>query len=47
MTRHAGLADKRDRPQMTTGRLALWLGFWLFMAIMVMGTVITMAGKGQ
>jgi hypothetical protein len=31
---------------MTTGRLALWLGFWLFIAIMVMGTVVSLTGKG-
>lgn len=44
MTHHAD--GRKPRPHMTTGRLALWLGFWLFMAIMAMGTVLSLAGKG-
>jgi hypothetical protein len=47
MTHHAGPADKRARQPMTTGRLAVWLTFYAFMGIMVMGTVLTLAGKGQ
>ncbi len=47
MTHHAGPpAEERGKPQMSTGRLALWLGFWLFIAIMVMGTVVSLTGNG-
>lgn len=42
----AGGPAHRVRPPLTTGRLALWLGFWLIIALLFMSTVITIAGKG-
>lgn len=43
MSNHrAGGPAHRIKAPLTTGRLALWLGFWL----LFMSTVITVAGKG-
>jgi hypothetical protein len=36
----------RERAPLTTGRLALWLGFWLMMSMIFMGLVVTLSGKG-
>jgi hypothetical protein len=47
MTHHAGPpAHETEKPPLTTGRLAVWLTFWLFLAIMVLGTVVSLTGKG-
>lgn len=37
----------REKAPLTTGRLAVWLGFWLMMALIFMGLVVTLAGKGS
>lgn len=42
MTHHAGGRARRQRAPLTTGRLALWLTFWLLISIMFLGTVISM-----
>lgn len=48
MTHHAGppAHETRDRAPLTTGRLAVWLTFWFLMAVMVLGTVVSMTGNG-
>lgn len=46
MTTHRAAGRTKIRPQMSTGRLALWMFFALIISIMVMATVITLAGKG-
>jgi hypothetical protein len=43
----AGGPAQHTRAPLTTGRLALWLGFWLIIALMFMGLVVTLAGKGS
>lgn len=40
-------ANVRHKAPLTTGRLALWLGFWLMIAIMILGFVTTLAGRGS
>lgn len=45
MAHHAGQPACEKAP-LTTGRLALWLAFWFLMTVMVMGTVVTLSGKG-
>ncbi len=44
MTHHAG--PPRDKAPVTTGRLAVWLLFVFLMACLLLGTVVTLAGKG-
>ena len=46
-THRAGPPAHRAKAPLTTGRLAVWLGFWLIMALIVMGLVVTLAGKGS
>jgi hypothetical protein len=46
MAHHAGQPARCEKAPLTTGRLALWLAFWLLMSIMFMGTVVTLSGKG-
>jgi hypothetical protein len=45
MAKHAGRPAPEPRP-LTTGRLAVWLTFWLFIEIMVLSTVVGIASEG-
>lgn len=42
----AGGRVHRAKAPLTTGRLALWLTFYLILAFTVLGTVVALAGKG-
>lgn len=45
--RAGGPVLNREKAPLTTGRLAVWLGFWLMMSLIFMGLVVTLAGKGS
>lgn len=46
MSTHRAAGRPRVLPRTSTGRLVAWLLFAAFMALLVMGTVLTLAGKG-
>jgi hypothetical protein len=43
---HRAAGRTKIRPPMSTGRLALWMIFTLFVLILVMATVLSLTGKG-
>jgi len=50
MARHAGPpaceteSEQHTQPPLTTGRLIVWLIFWLFLAVLVLSTVVGLTG---